>query len=218
MNVIGMIVCFTLFGLMSVVHLYFCFKEDEQKRKITKPFLLVLLGLGLVFYVPQYPLIPSACFLSALGDLVLIWNKKRPLFALGALFFGLNHILNMITQINVLVQNPTPTLYIYIAIAVAVIALLGLLMQSGDWMGLVTFGFSALHIVNIILALLAMAMGYYLAGGIILLGYIFCVSSDILLAQATFKKDFKRRDFYIMLTYLVGQAIIYTGLSFLAQM
>lgn len=45
-----------------------------------------------------------------------------------------------------------------------------------------------------------------------LVGGLSFLVSDLLLTQATFLKDYKRRDFYIMLTYLLGQALIVIGL------
>lgn len=210
-----MIVFTSLFGLLSLIHLYFCFTEKEKLRIWTKPFLLILLGAALSFYVPSHPLIPIACFFSAIGDVFLIWNKKRVFFALGALFFGLNHILNMITQCQALLENRTVILYVGIMASVILVALVGFLFYSFDWMGIVLCGFSSLHLTNVILSILSLAMGYLLPGILVLIGYLFCISSDLILSRATFKKDFPRRDFYIMLTYLLGQSFTYFGLALL---
>lgn len=210
-----MIVFFSLFAIFSVIHLLFCFLEKEKLRKITKPFLLPILGIAMCFWVPQYPLIPIACFMSMIGDLFLIWNKKKYLFALGAFFFGVNHVLNMVTQSMTIINSRAPIYYAGIAIATLLVASLGFIHTSFDWMGIVKFGFSALHIVNIILAIIGLAMGYYLGSSLILCGYGLCVLSDLILERATFKKDFPRRDFYIMSTYLIGEVLTYCGLAFL---
>ena len=39
-------------------------------------------------------------------------------------------------------------------------------------------------------------------------GYVFFLISDVSLTIVTFKKDYKRRDFYIMLTYLIAEFLI----------
>ena len=46
----------------------------------------------------------------------------------------------------------------------------------------------------------------------IIIGYFLFILSDTLLVNSTFIKDFKKRDFYIMATYLCAEFLIVFGL------
>ncbi|MCF0107604.1 MAG: hypothetical protein HUJ59_01125, partial [Bacilli bacterium] len=68
---------------------------------------------------------------------------------------------------------------------------------------------------------LGIVLAYYLknegemapAGGIFFtIGYIFFIISDVILIITTFVKDIEKRDFPIMLFYLLAQLFIISGL------
>ena len=52
---------------------------------------------------------------------------------------------------------------------------------------------------------------------LILVGNVLFLCSDILLSISMFFKDYKRRDFYVMLTYLAAQTLMSVGLVFLIR-
>lgn len=45
------------------------------------------------------------------------------------------------------------------------------------------------------------------------IGGISFLASDLILTKSFFIKDFKRRDYYIMLFYLLGQGLILIGIT-----
>ena len=47
-----------------------------------------------------------------------------------------------------------------------------------------------------------------------LAGALMFLASDTILGFTMFKKDIKRRDFYIMATYLAAQVLIFCGIAF----
>ena len=47
------------------------------------------------------------------------------------------------------------------------------------------------------------------------IGNVLFLVSDVLIFVSMFIKDFKRRDFYIMITYLIAQTLMSIGLVFL---
>ena len=49
----------------------------------------------------------------------------------------------------------------------------------------------------------------------LLIGNVLFFASDIILSISMFFKDFKRRDFYIMSTYLAAQTLMSLGLLFM---
>lgn len=86
-----------------------------------------------------------------------------------------------------------------------------------DKMNLLRIPFSCFHLLNILTSIFLIYNQYYLTGSFILLGYISCVTSDLILNHATFIKDFKRRDFPIMLFYLIGQFSTFIGIILLFE-
>ncbi len=65
-----------------------------------------------------------------------------------------------------------------------------------------------------VVSIIASAKGYanFMILGVI--GGISFLASDMILTKSFFIKDFKRRDYYIMLFYLLGQALILIGITF----
>ena len=72
-----------------------------------------------------------------------------------------------------------------------------------------------LMIVNFIISLTLIGLSNFKVEMIIIaLGYILFMFSDSFLLYTSYVKDVKRRDFYIMLTYLLGQLFIVISLVF----
>ena len=67
---------------------------------------------------------------------------------------------------------------------------------------------------DLIWAIVACARGNFDHCFLAVLGAICFIISDIFLAYTSFVSNRKRRDFYIMLTYLLGQTMIGLGLAF----
>lgn len=181
---------------------------------ISKPFLLTFLGAAMAFQVPNHPLIPIACFLAMIGDIFLLFNKKILFFYLGASFFASSHILNIITQGLSLSYDIPMYAYFFLFGGALIVALLLYFITKMAPNSLMKYCFSTCHILNIGFSFMLMMDHKIYSGLMILVGYLLCATSDVLLEKVTFKNDMKRRDFYIMGTYLPGQAFTYLGLLF----
>lgn len=116
---VGFYICLGLFGLVTLLHLYFCFKMIPKWRKITKPFCLFFLGTAFLFLSPTTYLIWVSCYFSMIGDLLLIRNKEAKFFIIGAMVFAIAHTLNAINQ--VLMLSYTINALIFVAIAVLIL-------------------------------------------------------------------------------------------------
>lgn len=92
----GTVLSFLFFVVLSIIHLYFCYFEKKSMRKITKPFLMLFLLIGSMFYIKIAPYIVFAIIFALLGDIFLIWNKNNKFFILGAISFSISHIINFI--------------------------------------------------------------------------------------------------------------------------
>lgn len=204
----------------SVIHLIFAFKEDEHKRKITKPFCLLFLALFALVTLPDHPLIYVGAFLGMIGDLFLINNKDKRLFITGALFFLGGHLLYISEILFVILKDSPLGTPFYIIAPLALLLFVGVSFPiakkicNDNAVTIVGSLYLGVLITVTIVSIIASLKGYLLYMILGIIGGIFFLVSDLILTQATYIKDFKRHDFYIMLTYLLGQLLIVLGLLF----
>lgn len=206
-------VFFGLFLLVSLAEIVLAFNEMEKIRKIVKPLCLLMLGIAAAIVVPTHPLIYVGAFMGMIGDIFLIW-KKRPIFMLGTAAFLIGHFLYISEIIFVMAINVDLQWWFYFAVAFGILLFIIALypitkkITKNRWMSLLgNFYLSILLLVTIV-SLIASLNGYanFMVLGVI--GGISFLASDLILTSATFVKDFKRRDYYIMMFYLIGQAFI----------
>lgn len=205
----------SLYIILSAIHLVFCYQEKELARKTSKPFLLMSLGISMYCLVPNYPLIPLACFLAMLGDILLIFKKKRLCFVIGGTFFAASHIVNLFNQAKYL---PFPFPYYAVIIMVLLAPVMGLIfyfVKDRRIYFMLKATFTSFHVLNVLFSLVIFTSVDTASGFMILFGYLSCILSDIILERSTFVRDIKRRDYPIMFTYLIGQLFTYFGLAFL---
>lgn len=210
----------SLFALSSLIHLFFAFKEDESKRKITKPFSLLFLAVFALVSLPKHPLIYVGAFMGMIGDIFLINNKNKRFFITGALFFLGGHLF-YISEILfiVLKTNPVDNLF-FIIVPLAILLFTGggffisKKICNDNRTALVGTLYLAILLTVTAVSIIASIKGFVLYMFLGIIGGVLFLLSDLILTQATYIKDFKRRDFYIMLTYLLGQLFIVLSLVF----
>lgn len=213
----GFYVCIALFAAISVTHLVFCFLMIPFWRKITKPLCLVLLGGAMCFLVPDYPLVWISCFLSAVGDILLINNRVPRYFIVGAVVFAAAHTLNAVNQVSMLSYAFPWYAWLILAVIVVCAGIVGYFTRGKENAAeaTVSLSYACFHFINIALAIMLMADGAFVEYELLILfGYLIYVVSDLIVNYVTNKRDINRRDFYIMITYLAGQTLIYFGLAF----
>lgn len=211
-------IMFILFIVTMIVHLIFAYQENEKWRKITKPFNLFFLALVALTTVPSHPLIYIGAVLGMIGDIFLINNKNKRLFITGALFFLAGHLCYISEILFVILKdNPVSNIFYIIAPLLLVVFTIGGFFFSrkicnDNLIALIGTLYLGVLITVTAVSIIASAKGFatFMVLGII--GGIFFLASDLILTQATYVKDFKRRDFYIMLTYLLGQILIVASL------
>lgn len=210
--------CFiSLYAVVCAVHLVLCFLMKPLPRKITKPLCLVTLGGAMAFLVPQAPLVYISCFLSAIGDVLLIRNKEPLFFIIGAAVFASAHTLNAVNQIGMLSYSFPWYMWLVLGAVVCAAGAIGYFTRGKENAAeaTVSLSYACFHFVNIAFAVMLIADGDFVPFEIMILcGYLIYVVSDLIVNYVTNKRDINRRDFYIMLTYLTGQTLIYLGLAF----
>jgi uncharacterized membrane protein YhhN len=209
----------SLFVLVSIIHLVFCYFEMEMYRRWSKPFCMATLTLALIFLVPAYPLIYVGTFLGLIGDIFMIWKHRKVPLAFGIIFFLLGHMAYIAHISWFLTTKGDFGWPYYVGGAFIVLAItLGFYpfsvkrTKNGYLATLGNFYLGFLTLVPLA-ALCAVLLGYTDFMFLTVIGGISFVLSDTILIYTIFIKDIKRRDFFIMVFYLVGQALIVSGLA-----
>lgn len=209
-----------LFFVASIVHLLFAYLEKERERKITKCPGTLFLALAVVAFAPHEWLVYCGILCGLVGDFFLIWKKKKKFLALGSLAFFAGHVFYIVrlTQFSLPGMGDYSWAYFF-AWAVAVIIFLCAFYALGKKIighgKLATALMFYLAILGslIIWSIIGCCIDYHFAFLFITaLGAVTFLVSDSLIGYTMFTKDIKRRDFFIMATYLVAQLLVSSGL------
>ena len=217
------IILLAIFGAWSIMHLVFCFIENEKLRKITKPICLLLLGIAAAVAAPKYPLIYIGAFLGAIGDVLLINKSKLTFFLAGTAVFICGHgcyFAQIMMHLSTYGGFVFPWWAYLIVFGTLLVLTFALYPFDKKLAGIATLAgnFYMPFLVVLIASgvFLAIKMNQAgnnpLAGILISIGYLMFITSDATLIYTTFVKDIKRRDFPIMITYLLGEFGIVFGL------
>lgn len=211
-------VFFGLFGGVSVAELALAFFEKEKARKIVKPFCLLFLTLAIAFFVPNHPLLYIGAIFGMIGDAFLVSTKPK-FFIPGTIAFLIGHLF-YISEIMLILKFADPVLWWLFPTCVLFLASISFAFYKLSFkiaknkpiaiLGNLYLGLLIIVTIVFILATVYAPKGYYYLG---IIGGVSFLASDLILTQATFVKDFKRRDFYIMLFYLIGQVLILLAIS-----
>ena len=211
------LVLLILFFFACVIQLVLAFAEQEKYRRIEKPLCLALLTAFAAVSLPNHPFIYIATFMGLLGDIFVILPNKK-FFYLGALTFFLGFVFYALEGLIVLMDKAVPLYMILVIIATYLVMFFVFAFFIGprltskrfDQIGIGLYLAPLITLVPIMSFLTAKGGGVmYLA----LIGIIFFLSSDLTITYTKFVKKFKRYDFYIMMTYLIGQVLIVLGFT-----
>lgn len=215
------VVLLSIFGAVCLLHLFFCFFELEVLRKISKPICLALLFFFVLSIKSDAVLVLLGIAFGCLGDIFLIWKRKKSClisgvfsFMLGHFFYGAQLLLLFNLPYNYYYAGIIGACFVFIIILVfALYPKTKYLAHKSAYAGNAYFA--------TLLILLIMSIVYaslHFNGGISLMvvfGYSLFIVSDSILTLTTYVKDVKRRDFYIMATYLPAELLISFGLVLL---
>lgn len=212
-------VFFGLFVVSSIIELIAAFNEVEKVRMIVKPFSMFFLALAVLIALPTHPLIYIGAFLGMIGDILLIFNKNKKIFLIGTATFLFGHFcyLGEILFIMIGAQQIQWWFYVVVGFGILLFTLAAYPMSKkltkNRYLALLGNLYLSVLVLVTVVSIIASVNGFanFMILGII--GGISFLASDLILTKATFVKDFKRRDYYIMLFYLLGQAFILTGIT-----
>ena len=211
-------VLLAFFLASSLIHLFFCFREMEKWRAYSKPLCVLLLALiALVWRQDQWLIYVGALF-GVAGDILLIKKHEKPYFAAGTIAFFMGHVC-YIAEMIILLENAHLLNWVYgVCFAIVYVILvvvsyrLSYKTTKSRLLGAVSAFYVAILVSVFLISLVGMILGFSIWLLMVADGGLAFICSDSILAVTTFVKDVKRRDFYIMIPYLLGEAFIVFGL------
>lgn len=198
--------------------LFFAFKEKERERKIIKPFcVLALMVMALLTFPEAYCLWLGLLF-GVIGDIFFIFKDNQKCVYAGLVAFLINHVLFIVQTFLILnVMAEVAVSHIIIIICVYVAFLIGAFFAIRAFvkpplpLAIAGSVYMTLLFLDLGIQIYGVALGgYYLLFGVF--GGLLFILSDSILTYTMFIKDFRRRDFPIMLTYLSAQTLLTVGM------
>ncbi len=177
------------FVLISLQHIYYCYKENEPKRKLTKT--LCVPALHFVKFL-------------ALGMLF---------FFLGHIFY-ITEAISILVEIGLLeVENIQIWAIVYFVAAYLVFFTIAFIITKKKWLMSLAGGLYCVSLLTeTTVGLVGVLLGQPLFFIFMLLGGLAFLFSDSILVYSHFFKKIPREHFPIMITYLLGEVLIVVGL------
>lgn len=217
---IGLIV----YIIVSSIHLLASFKENETLRKLSKPLIMLTIIATLIIYMISYKksyiLLLLALIMGFLGDVLLLAKNKFFLFVMGAFAFLIGHLLYIVQMCRILPFHISNYVYLILFIVLIIWSLIVVKIFKNK-VGKLSICASLYYFILFvgILASLAVLISYKNIYSLLLfIGFILFFISDVTLAYFKFFKRIKRSSFYIMITYIIAQALLFYSMLMLYQL
>jgi uncharacterized membrane protein YhhN len=203
----------------SLVYLLIILFEKEEIAWFLKPLLLPFLILA-VYINERFNtknILLTALTLSWIGDIILMFADKGELyFIAGLIAFLLSHISYIILfskQLRIYIKKSKIIYWIGVtAIALYLIVMMLILLPSLGDLKAPVFVYALTISIMLLFALKGFLNWQKPASIYILIGAIIFVASDSILAFDKFYAPLKYSSFLIMVTYLIAQYLIVTGI------
>lgn len=206
---------FLIVAVIELLSKIFGWDSIGNVQITVKPLLMPSLAAYFFFSVKQKNklafLIIIALLFSWTGDVMLMFEELKPIyFMLGLVSFLLAHII-YIFVFNKSSQDFKPKIFTYST--GFLLMLFGMLMLLLMWSGLGNLKIQVTVYTSVIMIMGVSALFRKADGAsLVLIGAILFIASDSLLALNKFYEDFVAADFWVMLTYILAQYFIITGM------
>jgi uncharacterized membrane protein YhhN len=208
----------------SLLYLLIILLGREDIAWFVKPLLIPFLIVGVYFHnaFPTKKLLLTALLFSWIGDIILLFaNRDLQFFILGLVAFLISYVVYILLFNRQLKLGNIKNKAIYwIGVTMIIIYLLVVLTILSPDLG--DLKIPVLVYALVISTLLLFAFKGFLiwkepANWYIMIGAVLFVSSDSILAFNTFYEPIILSSFLIMITYLIAQYLIVTGILKLNQ-
>lgn len=197
-----------IFGIYCLGHLVTCYLEKELPRKITKVFIVPLLMLGLLISKTYNVLLFVGLTLGWIGDVLLLFNKKKRYFVIGGISFMLGHVAYIASAFSILLKkyeiNNIPIWLIVLLTCIAIVFLVFTTIRIRKHFGIFAYMGAFYFYILVVSIITCIITGKYLLS----IGFAVFMISDSILSIARFAHPIKRQHFYIMSTYILAQTLI----------
>lgn len=209
--IVGGLLCITF-----VMHMIFNKNEYNKGIYYTKPLLMPLLAIYYVSSVAEInKFIVMALIFAFIGDVFLMWPQRKNnfIFGLGAFLIGhLCYVLLFLQNISFAKDVPQWFYIIIIIYAIGAFAVMKKLKEYLGDMKIPTYIYMAVILLMSFASLARIwVMDISISFFLPFIGSILFLCSDSMLGFYTFKGKFKNGNIYIMLTYVLAQALIVGG-------
>ena len=212
-----------LLAVSSVIHLYHSWIDDYEKRRYTKPLLLIFIILYYLFSVDNYSfLLIAALITSWLGDVLLI-PKGDKWFVMGGISFMATHVLLVLVYAfnfefsRVIWPMIIPLALMYYGISAVIIHTLK--PSTPKKMLLPMYFYLLCNSTMNLFALMQITSLRSKGAAVAYIGAVLFFVSDCTLFLVRYHKNknliFKKH-FTVMLTYILGEFLITQGVIMLA--
>jgi uncharacterized membrane protein YhhN len=205
-----------LFCLTFIMHIVFIEIEYNKGRYYTKPLLMPLLAIYYTSSVAEAnKLILIALVFAFVGDVFLMWPERKNYFILGLVAFLLGHLCYVLLFLqNISFATDVPP-WFYLTAIIYVIGAFSVMKKLRRYLGdmkVPTYIYMAVILFMSFASLtriwvVDMSISFIFP----FIGSLLFLCSDSMLGFYTFKGKFKKGDIYIMLTYVLAQALIVGG-------
>lgn len=214
-----LIVAYSLYAILSFFELFYAFKEKETPRKIIKPFLMFTLTFFITLIFPEALLLYLGCFFGIIGDIFFIFKSNKKFIYLGLVAFAINHIFYILFMFHFSLSLMSIDYFFFsllmLLLAFVVFTLISYvaikkILKINVGLNIAGSLYCSILILDFLMTILSLCFNHiYMI--ISILGMVLFIISDSILSYTLFKKDIKRRDFYIMLTYILAQGLFTLG-------
>ena len=218
MNILFLI----LYIAVSVLHLVASWRDEPERRKKTKPFLLILLLLYYLFSTKSPSLLLALALLTSwLGDVLLI-PKGHKWFTMGGIAFMFSHLFFVLLycgQITLADVNPAVVaLCAVLYYGISLLIIRSIRDSTPKAMVVPMYFYLICNSTMNIFAMMQLLSRRSAGAAVAYIGALLFFVSDCCLFLVRYGKKpeivFKKH-FTVMLTYLLGEALIVIGMLML---
>lgn len=201
-------------AVVNCLHFYFSFVSNLLMRRVTKPFCMSSLILILISFGCTDYLLYSAVSLALLGDVFLMF-KNRKFFYAGTLSFFLSHLMYILKVFTILgIHGNGPFYVVWLILFVSLTFTFGFMLRKKfkvlSYLGSAYFMVLFCEFLILIYLFVKELNLFILLSSF---GVLLHILSDAILCLARFSQTkIKRKDFFVMIPYVLGQFLICLGL------
>ena len=205
-----------LFCIIFFLHMIFIKNEYNKGRYYTKPFLMPLLAIYYITSAVEVnKFIVLALAFGFIGDIFLLWPERKNNFIIGLGSFLIGHLCYGLLFLQSISFGKDVPMWFYLIIIIYASGAWTVIRKLVRYLGDMKIPTYIYMVVILSMSFASLTRIWFMDMSILFLfpfiGLLFFLCSDSMLGFYTFKGKFKNGDIYIMLTYVLAQALIIGG-------